>query len=263
MAKFWTPYAAAASMLVTTAAWGAEINLTDPNVAADADGQSSYTVVDDGTGVSVTFEATGPSNATLSYNEGDGIGIDSNSCSYSGCTDQNWGNDGGDDWSDMTDEVDQNETLVVTFSEDVVIDSIGLTDLYQSERLPGHWFVVPAETGQWVVMDTNGEVVVDENGDALVVGTFEGEEGRRDSNGTLTVDIGTLAGGIALSSTNEQWGYEDGSPYKGFSVGSVSFSTVPVPELSGRGLGASAFLLFGAAMLMGDRRRRSPAIEHS
>jgi hypothetical protein len=243
MTKLWTALAALAVSLPATA-FSAEINLTDPAIGSDINGAwtTSYSMTDPETGVEVTIESQG---GVLWQDGSDGIGILNYADDYNYAP---WG-DGGDDWMIMGDEIDQQEKLIVNFSEAVTIEKIAITDLYDEGYIPMVNFYAPDEAGQWRITDMDGNV--------LNSGNFYGEQDRYVSNGNLTVDLGgLLAETLELVSLNN-------SQFKGFSVASITFSTKSVPELGAQGLGASAFLLFGAALLLSDRRRRQLGIEHA
>lgn len=242
-----------ASCLIPATAFGAEINLVDPSVGGSLAGHSSASITDPETGVEVTFKAanSGYGSSTLTYNAGDGIGVQT-CTNYSCSSDYNYSSpdSGRDDWYDMTDEVDQNESLTISFSEEVTIEKIGLTDIFAGGILWDAWFyLAPNETGTWTLFDSANNQVDD--------GAFAGTVSRytSGSNGALTVDVNAVGSLLKLVSTNN-------SQFKGFSVASISFSTTGVPELGAQGLGASAFLLLGAGILMSDRRRRQLSIEH-
>lgn len=264
MSKFLSALALAGCIAAPTTAWGATINLTDAAVGAPAAGKTSYSVVDPETGVTVTFSGSNTSGNALklSWESGDGLGI-------KGPNDNNEGHYydvyNTDDWGSVADEIDENEVMSISFSENVLIESIALTDIYKSETLYlgyscGWWGSstcitsmnknsIPNESGAWTVYEDGSEA-----GD----GAFVGEKTRYYTNGELLVGINVLGDLIELVSTT----YLNGalSPFKGFSLAGVTFSTTTkdVPELSAQGLGASAFLLLGAALLMADRRRRQP-----
>ena len=61
------------------------------------------------------------------------------------------------------------------------------------------------------------------------------------------------------ASAEREGSHDVEAKYKGFSLAGITFSTVKVPELSGQGVSAAAFLLFGAAQMIGARRRRFTA----
>jgi hypothetical protein len=251
MIKFFAPVALAAAVTLPSTAFGAEINLTALGGQGTNSGTvyslgSTYTVTDPATNVAVTFTALG-TQARLTYQPGDGLGIDSkNDLGTVGLV----GNDKtpNGDVLNTADEINGDESLKVTFSEAVIIDTIALTDIYGKQVVGWLW---PAETGQWEIKDASGAT--------LATGKFAGIDTRNGtSNGNLTVNVSQLASMLVLSSTNTQGtSWYDERLYKGFSLGGITFHTVSVPELSGQGVGAAAFLLFGAAQLLGGRRRRT------
>jgi hypothetical protein len=209
----------------------------------------SYTYTDvDGTGIDVTVRSSG---GRISWEEGDGLGVD-------GYGDDNNGPDLiiEDDWGTTSDEINQWERLTVSFSEDVHIIEVGLTDIYASPD-SGGWRWIADESGNWSLRDSDGAVVAR--------GSFEAEEYRNPNgssnwtnngnNGLLQVPIDEIGSALKLASGNN-------SQYKGFSVGYVAFNpttttTTDVPELSAAGGGVSAALLVGIGLVATGRRRRN------
>jgi len=239
-----TLLALAGFLLLPSAAFGAELDLTD--ITGFVSGSSTYTTTADG--VTVTFTALNEgqtsSSTDLTYQRGDGFGVDTRYDS-NGTTSNDRTPTG--DVLITSDEINGKESIKVTFSEQVLIESIAITDIYDEQRVRGYYFVWPTETGKWKVTSADG---------STEYGTFEGEEIRDGSNnGEITVDISELATVLSVYSTNT--GAE--ANYKGFSLAGITFSTVKVPELSGQSMGAAAFLLFGAAQMIGARRRRTAA----
>jgi len=233
--------ALAAFLLVPSTAFGLELNLKD--VSNFTAGQSSYATTVGGVKVTLTALNGGytSSSTDLTYQKGDGFGVDTSSDS-NGTTSNDRTAEG--DVLITSDEINANESIKVTFSQEVLIESIAITDIYDEQRVSGYWFVWPTETGGWKVTGSDG----------TEYGSFEGTNDQRDgwNNGEITVDIGELATVLSVFSTNT--GSEAG--YKGFSLAGITFSTKSVPELSGQGVSAAAFLLFGAAQMLSARRRR-------
>lgn len=235
--------ALAGLLLLPSTAFGAELDLT--NISGFVSGQSTYVTSVDG--VTVTFIALNDgqtsSSTDLTYQKGDGFGVDTKYDS-NGYTSNDMTPEG--DVLITSDEINGKESIKVLFSEEVLIESIAITDIYDQQKVKGYWFVWPTETGKWKVTGSDG----------TEYGTFEGEDLRTGyNNGEITVDIAELATVLTVWSTNT--GSE--ANYKGFSLAGITFSTVKVPELSGQSMGAAAFLLFGAAQMLGARRRRFTA----
>lgn len=235
--------ALAGLFLLPSTAFGAELDLT--NISGFVSGRSTYVTSADG--VTVTFTALNngytSSSTDITYQRGDGLGVDTR--------DDNNGSTSNDrtpegDVLITSDEINGKESIKITFSEEVLLESIAITDIYDQQKVKGYWFVWPTETGAWKVTGSDG----------TEYGTFEGEDLRDGrNNGEINVDIGQLATVLSVYSTNTG----DEAKYKGFSLAGITFSTVKVPELSGQGVSAAAFLLFGAAQMIGARRRRGAA----
>jgi hypothetical protein len=235
--KKMVPLLAAVSVVGATAVChAATIDFTNAATAALANGKSTYTYNDvAGTGVNVTVTAGGVTGAVISAQVGtglsaDGLGVASKDDGF---------------LSGTKDEINDAETLTVGFSQAVTVQSITLTDLYKGTLFN----LVPADTGEWSLLDSSGNVVA--------TGDFKGVENRL-TNGVLSIDISQVANDIVLQSTN-------GTRYNGFSVASVEFqpagntSAAGVPELSTKGATGAALLLTGIGILFaGERRRRTP-----
>jgi hypothetical protein len=242
MTKLTTLAALACLVVLPGSAWGAELDLT--NVSGFVPYQSSYQTTVDGVTVSFTALSSGTTHwsTDLTYQKGDGFGVDTTQDSnVTWQTKSDMTPDG--DVLATSDEINGTESIKVAFSEQVIIESIAITDIYDQQNVKGYWFVWPTETGAWKVTGSNG----------TDYGAFEGDDLRTGlNNGEITVNVGELATILSVYSTNT--GAEAG--YKGFSLAGITFSTVRVPELSGQGVGAALFLLFGAAQMIGARRRR-------
>lgn len=245
MTKLTTLAALACLSLLPSTAFGTELDLT--NITGFVSGRSTYTTTVDG--VTVTFTALNngytSSSTDLTYQRGDGFGVDTSSDSN-----VNWqtGNDRTPEGDVLatSDEINAKESIKVVFSEEVLIESIAITDIYDQQKVKNYWFVWPTETGAWKITGSDG----------TEYGSFEGEDLRNGTNnGEISVDVGELATILSVYSTNKG----DEANYKGFSLAGITFSTAKVPELSGQGVGAAAFLLFGAAQMIGARRRRTAA----
>lgn len=234
---------ALASFLLPATAFGAELDLT--NISGFQTGKSTYVTTVDG--VKVTFTALNDGKTSdstdLTYQKGDGFGVDTKTDS-NGTTSNDKTPEG--DVLITSDEINGKESIKITFSQEVLIESIAITDIYDEQKVKGYFFVWPTETGAWKITGSNG----------VEYGTFEGKTIRDGkNNGEIEVDINELATVLSVYSTNSA----DEANYKGFSLAGITFSTSKVPELSGQGVSAAAFLLFGAAQLLGARRRRSAA----
>jgi hypothetical protein len=241
--KLSTLAALACLTLLPSTAFATELNLkTLSGLPALTPGSGTYSVTKDG--VTVTFTAlnngSASSSTDLTWQNGDGFGVDTPTDS-NGTT----ANDktAGGDVLITSDEINAKESIKVTFSKEVLIQSIAITDIYDEQQVKGYWFLWPTETGAWKVTSASGSDV----------GTFEGVSLRDGTNnGEIKVNINELATILSVYSTNT--GSE--ANYKGFSLAGITFTAKSVPELSGQGIGAAAFLLFGAAQILGARRRR-------
>jgi hypothetical protein len=249
MKKLFITLAALGMSLGTTSAHAAYVDMT-AELESSLSG-STYTYDNsDNSGVDVTVRAIGGS---LSHETGDGFGVDSwgdgtlatNADGTPTTTVNGWaGEIVADDWGTTADEVNGAEAIVISFSSEVSIEKIFLTDLYASggEKPFGGSYVVPNETGAWAVFSSEG----------IRLGEFTGVEVRTAGNGELTLDMGSVvASAIGLISTN-------GNRWKGFSVAGVEFNGgTSVPELSASGSASSIGLLIGAGIVIDQRRRRS------
>lgn len=202
--------------------------------AAGSLGTAQYTYGNvDGSGVAVTVAATG---GNISYAAGIGLGVNAPTA------------------SDLATQVNAGESLKISFSSEVDIQYVGLTDL--DYTLTG-----TLRNLTWVP-DSGGWTVFDDGGAKVTAGQFSTANATAASwgGGTMTLDLSYISDAISsivLESTN-------GSQKLGFALGSVGFKTVggivSVPELSASGAASAAFLLIGMALLLAGERRRMFAV---
>lgn len=214
----------------------------------------------DKTGLTVTVTSA---DGTLTRSTTDGLGVkgtgDTTGTVYGA---ENGTNEVLNTTDEINSPVGHTQSILVTFSKEVSIDSITLTDIYAaaSAKSMETTFKWAAESGKWTIVGGT------DNGQS---GTFTGTASRGTddhpnlANVSLTKTVDKDGMGILVLSTTTKSStgasFDEGA-YKGFSLASVSFTPNTtgggVPELSAAGAGSAAFLFAGVGMLLSGQRRR-------
>jgi len=161
-------------------------------------------------GIDVTVQAQ-PDGADLTYNGQDGLGIDYYDPFY------------------LDDEIDHSEKMIVTFSEEISLDEVILSDYYFDDD------------GWYMLGDTSGENFGDPIAMSLVT-----------NGGNQSLEIGASAGSIMFGVDNTFLDHNNDYSVKGISFN----STTAVPELDLNAASSSLALLFGGVLVLTGRRRR-------
>jgi len=257
--KTLVPLLSALAVLGATAvSQAATIDFTGKPDAMSNDGTVATYTNAGGTGLTVTATSSGGTITQTS----DGLGVNGKGDT----TGNTYGAETGiNEVNKTTDEINSpvgnTQSILVTFSKEVSIDSITLTDIYASASGSSMWttFNWAAESGKWTIIGGT------DNGQS---GTFTGTASRGSAWNPNLANVSLVAsvdkdgtGILVLSTTTKTSGaWFDEGAYKGFSLASVSFTPQSsgggVPEFSAAGAGSAAFLFAGVGMLLSGKRRR-------
>jgi len=214
--------------LITLTAASASAEFVDFRDASEFGGSdygtaASFTT-DSGANATIT---PGPQGSTFYWGTDDGFGV-----RYSG--------QGAYEY----DEIEGPESLAITFSQPVYIESVLVTDLFREQTNVGTTY---NETGTYTLSNgTTGSVTANGTG-----GT----------NGEQTVTIGAWASSIVFRGAGAVGGFLGfGTRTNEYSVAGITFGgPTAVPELDPSAAGAGLVLLLGGLMVLGGRRRATLA----
>lgn len=169
----------------------------------------------------------GPSGATMSWTSGGGLGVRYNS-------------GGAYEW----DEIEGPETLSISFSEPVYIESVSLANLYrESGLLTGTY----SESGSFRLSNgTTGSIVADST-----------------PSGNQTIGVGAWTSSIVFRAAGYVGGiFGLGTQNHEYSLAGITFGgpaagPTSVPELDPSAAGAGLMLLLGGLMVLGGKRRNA------
>jgi hypothetical protein len=211
---------------VSSGAWAYTADFAELEGDIDGTGVSSATLYGaGGSDVDVTLNAS-PDGAVLTWDDSDaGVGIA---------------------WSYEDDEIEADERLTITFSQEVELSDVYLVDLFNEAKnnAPGTYLedgYYQVDGGSWV--------------------GFSADPSQTSStDGYLDLPVNAMVTTIAFKAP----GYTDYTWWSGpkedneFAVKSLSFSvpTSSVPELDGRAAFGAVGLLFGGLMAGTSRRRK-------
>lgn len=136
------------------------------------------------------------------------------------------------------DEIEGPETLSITFSQPVYVESILVSDLFRERTNAGTRY---NERGSYTLSNgTSGNIVA--NGAGGV-------------NGEQTVGIGAWTSSITFQAIGRVGGYLFGTNNE-YSLAGITFrGPTSVPELDPSAAGAALILLLGGLMVLGGKRR--------
>jgi len=215
------PAVASALLLVTSSASAEFVDFRDSSEFGGSDYGTSASF-DTDSGATATI-VPGPAGAQFYWGTDDGFGV-----RYSGTGAYEY------------DEVEGPETLTITFSQPVYIDSILLSDLFRENTNTGTTY---NETGSYQLSDgSTGSIVANGSG---------GPNGEQTSSiGAWTESIsfralGQVGGFFGLNTRNSE-----------YSLAGITFGgPVTVPELDPSAAGTALILLLGGLLVLGGRRR--------
>lgn len=143
------------------------------------------------------------------------------------------------------DEIEGPESLSITFSQPVYIESVLVTDLYRERTNIGTTY---NETGSYTLSNgTVGNITANGLGGA---------------NGEQTVSVGAWTSSIVFRGAGAVGGFLGfGTTHSEYSVGGITFGgPIAVPELDPSSAGAGLILLLGGLVVLGGRRRSTLAV---
>lgn len=186
---------------------------------SDYDSSASFTTAS-GANATVT---PGPSGSSLYWGTDDGFGV-----RYSGSGAYEY------------DEIEGPESLSITFSQPVYIESVLVSDLFREQTNLGATY---SETGTYRLSDgTTGNITANGNGGA---------------NGEQTVTIGSWTQSIIFRGAGYVGGILGiGTRNNEYSVAGITLrGPTAVPELDPSAAGTALILLLGGLMVLGGKRR--------
>lgn len=214
--------------LITLTAASASAEFVDFRDSAEFGGSDNGTTAsfstDSGANATIT---PGPQGASFYWGTDDGFGV-----RYTGTGAYEY------------DEIEGPESLSITFSQPVYIESVLVTDLYREQTNIGTTY---NETGSYTLSNgTSGAITA--NGAGGV-------------NGEQTVSIGAWASSIVFRGAGAVGGFLGfGTRNNEYSVAGITFGgPTAVPELDPSAAGAGLILLLGGLVVLGGRRRSTLA----
>ncbi len=185
---------------------------------SDYDSSASFTTQSGATATIIP----GPSGSSLYWGTDDGFGV-----RYSGSGAYEY------------DEIEGPESLSITFSQPVYIESVLVSDLFREQTNIGTTY---NETGTYTLGNgTTGTITANNNS----------------SNGEQTVTIGSWTQSIIFRGAGYVGGFLGiGTRNNEYSVAGITFrGPTAVPELDPSAAGTALILLLGGLMVLGGKRR--------
>lgn len=218
---FRTPLLVSAFLVVTSSASAEFVDFRNASEFGGSDHGTSASF-DTDSGATATI-VPGPAGATFYWGTDDGFGV-----RYSGSGAYEY------------DEIEGPETLSITFSEPVYIESVLLSDLFRETTNLGTTY---NETGSYQLSNgTTGSIVA--NGAGGVNGEQTASIGAWTQSITFRA-LGQVGGFFGLNTRNSE-----------YSLAGITFGgPATVPELDPSAAGTALILLLGGLLVLGGRRR--------
>lgn len=218
--------ASALALATLTVASSASAEFVDFRNASEFGG-SNY-------GTSATFNTDSGANATITPGPV--------SASFYWGTDDGFGVRYNGSGAYEYDEIEGPESLSITFSEPVYIESVLVSDLFREQTNLGSTY---NETGTFTVTNGTSSSV----GSIVANGTPSGDQ---------TVSVGAWATSIVFRGAGYVGGFLGlNRQTNDYSLAGITFGATAVPELDPSAAGTALILLLGGLMVLGGKRRNT------